>query len=473
MRPRWAIAAVVVLFSACEPQEWRPPSLQDSHEDPAKLRPGFGDAALHAWWPLTEPETSALQGAEQARQGDAHALLAFAILGSGDERDAASYARITQRVDAFVESERAEVEAAPDIRTRGDLLLRAMHKVFFTGTPDPKYPDIGAYQLDQARLTGIFDTGHYNCISSALLYTVIARAFSIPVRGVMTKTHAFVEIDPDGAPPIDVETTWPEGFGKVHDEKFYADEGKWSKSHGLDPMTYDDYLKREVLPVPVFVARAMNDKRIVNDRTQGRLYEASATLAPDDYDVVYNRMVSYANEAKWLHDHKASRTTLKLMGVVAPVVADVSTKFRATPKMMQLVSWMAWYDAAALEVVGRGDDAVSVADDGLDHIDLTWGDAKQLREAFTGVLLDRMTELQTKGDYEKSLAAVTKHIEACRANDACLNNLYLTFDGWCVKYQLAKDWPNAKKVMRTCISLLPDDTRCHHTLSGLNDLHPG
>jgi hypothetical protein len=473
MRLGWALASVFLVSAACEPTAWRPPAEQDSHEDPAKIRPGFGNDALHAWWPLTAPEAAAIGGVDQARGGDAHALLALAILGSGDERDAASYARITRRFDDFVASERPEIEAAPDDRTRGELLNRAMHKAFFTGTPDPKYPDIGAYQLDQPRLTGVFDTGHYNCISSALLYTLLARAFSLPVRGVMTKTHAFVELDPAGSSPIDVETTTPDGFGKVHDAKFYADDAKWAKAHGLDPMTYDDYLQREIMPAYVFVARAMEDKRIVNDATQGRLGEASGALAPDDADAVYNRLVSYANEAKALRERKASRTTLRLVSVIAPVVADAATKFAGNPKIVQLVAWMAWFDASALEVVGRGDEAVSVASDALDHVGGSWPDAKELKDGFTGVLLDRMTELETAGQYEKSLDAVRKHIDACRSNEACLNNLYLTFDGWCVKYQLAKDWPNAKRVMNTCISLLPDDTRCHHTLSGLESLHPG
>ena len=201
-----ALAALLVLAAACGPSEWKPPALQDSHEDPAKIRPGFGNDALHAWWPLTPPELAALQNVDKARQGDAHALLALAILGSGDVRDAASYARYTKRFDDFVEGVRPSVEAEPDQAKRGDLLNRAMHKAFFTGAPNPKEPSIGSYDYDQPRVTGVFEHGTYNCISSALLYTALARAFGLPVRGVITKNHAFVELDPDGTDQrIDVE----------------------------------------------------------------------------------------------------------------------------------------------------------------------------------------------------------------------------------------------------------------------------
>lgn len=473
MRLGRALATILVL-AACGPGEWRPPTSQDSHEDPAKLRPGYGNDALHAWWPLTDAEVATLQNADKARQGDAHALLAFAILGSGTVRDAAGYERITRRFDAFLESERPSIEGAPDEKARGDLLNRAMHKFFFTGAANPKDPEIGAYELDQARLASIFDGGHYNCISSALLYTSLSRAFSLPVRGVMTKTHAFVELDPDGSNErIDVETTYPEGFGKVHDAKYYADAAKkWSSDRGLEPMTLDDYQKRQVLAPYVLVARAMNDKRIMNDDTQGRLYEAAATLAPDDAGSVEDRIISYENEAKKLHDQKAFRTLLHMVEVIASPVSDAATQYPRNPKIMRGVAWLAWHNAHALLVTGRGDDGVAIADDALDHVDPSWEDAKDLRDGFTGVLLDEMTDLAEHGEYEKSVAVVRKHIESCRTNDACLNNLYLTFDGWCVKHQLAKDWARAKKDMEVCISLLPDDTRCHHTLSGLQRLHP-
>ncbi|HEY1957818.1 MAG TPA: hypothetical protein VGH28_19490 [Polyangiaceae bacterium] len=462
-------------MAACEPSEWKPPSADDSHEDPAKLRPGYGNDELHTWWPLTSAEMAAVRGIDKARAGDAHALFALAVLGSGDRRDDASYARFSARFDQFIADHRAAIEAAADDDKRGDLLNRAMHKTFFTGSANKSDPKVGAYELDQARLTQIFEQGHYNCISSALLYTTLARAYSLPVRGAMTEIHAFVDFGPDDGARLDVETTTERGFGEVHDEKFFRDAAKdWSSSRGLRPLTIDDYKKREIVPPYVFVARAMNDKRImVDDETQNRLSEVAAMLAPDDADLVHNRLAAYANEAKWLFDHKAFRTILRMIDVVSPFVSSVPDHFPKNEKILADVAWMAWHDAKALSVVGRGDEAVAIADDFYGRVQPTWPEAAKLELNFLWILADRMTELQTQGEYEKSLAAIQKRIAACHDDSVCLNNLYLTFDGWCVKAQLAKDWAAAKKVMQTCISLLPDDTRCHHTLDGLNDQHPG
>lgn len=467
---------IAMLAMACggAMHEWTPPAQQDSHEDPQKVRPGYGNAELHTWWPLTDIEVTVLQNASRAQQGDPHALLAFAIMGSGDTRDAESYARYTRRFDQFVEDERVNIANAQGDEKRGDALNRAMHRVFLTGSVNKSDPKIGAYELDQARLSQVFEQGHYNCISSALLYIACARAFSLPVRGAITETHAFVDFGPEDGKRFDVETTNERGFGELHDEKFYRDSAKdWSSSRGLKPMTFDEYKKREIVPPHVLVARAMNDKRIMTDEaTIGRLSEAAATLAPDEPTLANNRLASYENEAKYLYAHKASRTILRLIEVVAPFVSEIPSRFPTNDKLLQGVLWMAWYNAAALVIVGRGDEAVTLANDMLDRVQPTWSEAKNLKENLVTVLTDRLTELQVAHDYEKSLDVVTKHIDLCRADEACLNNLYLTFDAWCVKYQVAKDWPNAKKVMQTCIGLLPDDTRCHHTLEGLTSQHP-
>ncbi len=472
MKRWWAVAACMVM-GACEPSEWKPPSLADSHEDPAKLRPGYGNEQLHTWWPMTSPEIAAVEGAERARQGDAHALFALAVMASAEKRDAESYAKYTQRFDDFIAAQHGAITSAADDAKRGDALNRAMHVAFMTGTPNKDDPKIGAYELDQPRLARVLDEGHYNCISSALLYMTLARAFSLPVRGAITETHAFIDFGPDDGARVDVETTSPTGFGELHDEKFFRDWAKgWSSSRGLKPMTIEEYSKREIVPAHVLVARSMHDKRVVNDDNRGRLYEASAILAPDDHESVHNRLVAYANEAKWLYEHKASRTTVRMLDIVGSFVSDVPNRFPNDTKLLSDVAWLAWYDANALVIVGRGDEAVAIADEFLDRIKPTWEEAELLHRDFVNVILDRLTELQVAHAYEKSVAIATKHIADCHANAACLNNLYLTFDAWCVHYQEAKDWPNAKKVMRECIALFPDDTRCHHTLEGLTSLHP-
>ena len=60
------------------------------------------------------------------------------------------------------------IDGAADEWHRGYELHRAMHRAFFAG----ERTELGGYDVDQARVTGIFAGGHYNCLSSAVLFTV-------------------------------------------------------------------------------------------------------------------------------------------------------------------------------------------------------------------------------------------------------------------------------------------------------------
>src|SRR5262245_47383773 len=169
----------VLMAGGCATADaWKPPTARDSGDVPAVLRPGHGNVELHTWAPLTEPEVAALRGLEQARQGDGHALLALAILASGDNRDAANYAAHQRRVDQFLAEVRPTITAAADDWHRGYELHRAMHRVFFAADRG----ELAGYDFYQGRVTGIFAGGHYNCLSSAMLFIVLARGVELPVR---------------------------------------------------------------------------------------------------------------------------------------------------------------------------------------------------------------------------------------------------------------------------------------------------
>jgi hypothetical protein len=129
------VSTVLALGCGGAPAPGRAAEEHASHGAPADPRPGYCSADLPLWWPLTEAEAAALKGADRARKGDPEALLSLAIFASGNRRDAADYARYQERVRRFV----AEVRPA----------------------------------IDQGRVTGIFDDGHYNCMSSTLLYLVL------------------------------------------------------------------------------------------------------------------------------------------------------------------------------------------------------------------------------------------------------------------------------------------------------------
>ena len=470
--PARALASALALAACATSSSWTPPTALDTRDDPATLRPGYGNEQLHTWWPLTPPELAALQGVEQAKLGDAHALLALAIASSGDRRDAATYADITARVDQFLADEKPTIDAAADDWHKGYELNRAMHRQFFGG----ERTELGSYDFNQARLTGIFTSGHYNCLSSAVLYTVLARAFGLPVRAVVVPTHVFVEVGAaagsPGRAPIEVETTSDTGFDWVHDARFYReDAARWSGNRGLRPVTFEDYTHRTIIEPYRLMALAMRDARSGDtDPDRHRLRELAALVDTDDVETQRDRAQTIVNESIALYDAKAWRTTARMFDVVEPAM-DALGAATHDAQTGQLVSWTTWSYAHALAIVGRADEAMARTKDGYARLDPTWPDAEKLRNNYASVLNDRLCGLIAKKDYAKAVELYGAYRDVCRADRVCASNVAIVYGNWSADAQNAGDWQSARQALQHSAAELPYDSSSRDALADLESRH--
>ena len=459
-----------MVASACATTSpaWRPPSALDNHDDPAALRPGYGNPGLHTWWPLTAPEVAAVNGAGAARQGDAHALLALAMLASGDARDAAPYASAQRRVDQFMSDVKPSIEAAPDEWHRGYELHRAMHRVFFRDDRG----ELGGYDFYQARVSAIFTGGHYNCLSSAMLFAVLARGFGLAARAVVVPTHVFIQIDVAGGKTIENETTSATGFDWVHDNRFYKEAAaQWSSNRGLRPVTLDEYRHRRILEPYQLMALAMRNAHAGESTLdRSRLDELAGVIDPDDAELQMVRMGTYINEANLLYDAKAWRTSVSLFDAIAPAVSEIGAKSKDS-KTLELVSWAKWQYAHALMIVGRHDQAMALMSDGFDHLDASWPDAEKLKTNYLAVLTNRLGELLERKDYPGAVKVFKDHRDACRSFDVCAGNAGVVYGNWSIEYQNAGDWQSARRVLQECVAELPGESRCRTALTDLEGRH--
>jgi len=463
-----AVAVAALALAGCATHEaWQPPTTRDTGDVPATLRPGYGNAELHTWWPLTEPEAAALRGLEQAKQGDAHALLALAVAASGDRRDPGSYAAYQQRVDQFLAAAKPAMEGAADDWHRGYELHRAMHRSFFA-----EQSDLGGYDFYQARISGIFAGGHYNCLSSALLFTVLARGFALPVRAVFVPTHVFVEMGEPGDKIIEIETTSNTGFDWVHDQRFYRDEAaNWSGRRGLRPVTLEEYQHRTILPPYRMMAQAMlNSTRGESADDRNRLSELAGVVDPDDPEAQHARLAVYVNEGHDLFELKAWRTMAKLFDTISPAVTDINARSKDS-KALELASWANWYHAHALMIVGRQDEAIAVMAAGIDHLDASWSRADALKQNYLAVLVDRLGELINRKDYPTAVTTFRKYGDLCRSSSVCAGNASIVYANWSIDHQNNGDWQSARHVLQDCVTQLPADSRCKDALTDLESRH--
>ncbi len=110
------------------------------------------------------------------------------------------------RLEDLARQASAAVPADAPAATRGEALLRWVHERVLTG----------GYQSEQTDLSVLLDTGKFNCVSSAVLYNILALELDLDARAIEVPDHAF-SIVYDGADHMDVETTTADGFNPARE----------------------------------------------------------------------------------------------------------------------------------------------------------------------------------------------------------------------------------------------------------------
>lgn len=296
--------------------------------------PGSAGAQPHPplWSPLTSFENHTLERIEAARSGDADTLLALALMASGDMRDQQSYDRVKRRILEFTASIRSDIKRQTSVYARGEKLLHAMHASFFSGGDGGEETElVEGYDSEQSRLSVIFRNGQFNCISSAILYMILARYFDLHVEGVVTAHHAFIQIQDQNGRIIEVETTSKLGYGLIHDADFYKKRfARFSISRNLAVPTYEDYLKRRVLPPYRFIAENMNHQHTGKERMKAshrqRLYEMMGYLDSDTPASQLIRLTALSNACIRLLGKHSAAEAMRMSAVLEPVLQHVKSR---------------------------------------------------------------------------------------------------------------------------------------------------
>jgi tetratricopeptide (TPR) repeat protein len=123
--------------------------------------------------------------------------------------------RLLPEIESYMQKIRTAVgmllagDIPADMKERGDFILKFMHGSF-----------LKSYSVNQTRLDLLLDTGRYNCVSSAVLYMILAIAAGLDAEGVLVPEHAFVSVN-IGRERIDVEATTRYGFDPGAQQEFH------------------------------------------------------------------------------------------------------------------------------------------------------------------------------------------------------------------------------------------------------------
>lgn len=207
-------------------------------------------------FPRLEPDPKAIEYARRGAQGGGYSwedLAAISLWASGDA-GVSNLDRIRTAV--------ADLRSSPDLpaaaRERAEYILAFMHKNF-----------LKSYSLNQTRVDTLLSGGRYNCVSSAVLYTILCMSAGLDVSGVMTKDHAFATVR-TGGESIDVETTNPYGFDPGSRREFHDQFGTLT---GFAYVPARNYRDRETITSIELVSLILSN--LISDlETRSRFAEA-------------------------------------------------------------------------------------------------------------------------------------------------------------------------------------------------------
>jgi tetratricopeptide (TPR) repeat protein len=476
-----------------------------------------GNSGLPFWSEMTDFEIKTLKNLDKARKGDPDTLLAFAVIASGNKRDLKSFINIKKRIRRVVEKLRPEFAKMKTFREKGNLLHQAMHKEFFL---ESKGPNPAGYSLNQSRLTDIFTTKKYNCISSAMLYMILVRYFNMNVKGVLLPTHAFVQIESPKGKIIEVETTSINGFGLEHNKKFYKTRaGKWSKSRGLRSTTYKDYQKRKISAPHLLIAANMNSQHTSPERMKPadrlRVSEIFAYTDPNDRIAQLNMLNGYNDQFNKLKSKKDFKTLEKLFGRTDVLITNLRKNRENDSEIQNIVSWLDYEYAYTLHQNGKHDSALKKQETGLRGLGNKIKDRAVLLKNQMALIHNYLIDLVEQKHF-KSIEVISQRFsEYCNQVDWCKEDpgwfynpwadvywdrgewdkvteklgmqLKLTQDkkirtdvmktlekaylNWCYTYMNQGKWSRAADILKKCLAKYPKMRSCQKTLEKLKHEH--
>lgn len=243
-------------------------------------------------------------GKERSLSEDEWLFLALAASGSDEE----SIERHFQEINHFIEELPGKIPLAGDQKQKGEQLLQYLHENVFS-----------RYSLHQTKIGELWDTGYYNCVSSAVFYSLCGRSLGLTIGAVRTPDHAFCLLGTEeGA--VDVETTSPYGVdpGKEFEIEF-------AESTGFAYVPPGNYTQRQEITLRSLTGLIIQNRisflQSRNDYATGVGLAVDRVAFDPSLNAIYEREKAFANYAAWLNgrrEYEKGLVFLKQLGVLYP-----------------------------------------------------------------------------------------------------------------------------------------------------------
>jgi len=137
-----------------------------------------------------------------------------------------------KRIGDLLEEIDLAAASRPAESAEGEFLLDYMHDHLLT-----------RYELTQTRLDTLLENGRYNCVSSGILYLILARHRNVAAWGIQAEDHAFCAVRTEDGTAVDVETTTEWGYDPGTRKDFHSAFTDRTGYVYVPPGEYDDRLR--------------------------------------------------------------------------------------------------------------------------------------------------------------------------------------------------------------------------------------
>lgn len=449
--PSKGLAVVLATPLFCALLLWTAGTQAAEHDERAMDRTGFGASGQPTWTALTDYEHSVLaqfrDSATTEKQPDADALLHLYLLASGDVRHAQDVEPLRSRINDFF-AEHGDLLDIRDERARGASLLQKMHQYFLRAD---EHSPLAGYDEDQSRLSELLRTGVYNCISSALLYLVLAETAGLSTAGVIMPSHAFVQVTLADGRVADVETTAADGFDVVRNKAFFdrnADE--WFQSRRLVVPSFADYEQRRVVSAAGLGYDSLWSQHTTEARMNYadrlRLAEFRGVLQAEQADAQHNRLVYYYREAEYLRNQNDLVAADQLMSRINPFLASFSNViphglFRDPVSTVPLLLLQAERADWLLRGGNNINEGITLAFDVLQQVDTAPMNANVIRDLAYRALNTRVMTLLETNEFSAARTIIGQFPADCTASGFCINALEQYYVAHGRLFWQQQNWP--------------------------------
>ena len=308
---------------------------------------------------------------------------------------------------------------------------------------------LNSYVENQTLMDNLIDTGNYNCVSSSILYLILAREAGLNINIIETPDHAFCRVETK-AGWIDVETTTAYGFDPGVKQEFNQEFEKTGFSY-VPPGNYRDREEindRETVALIFQNRMSLLQKRNLHDQVIGIAVDRWTLSGSDKSRKDMND--SFRNWAATLNNRGSYKTAYDL-------ISEVSKKYDLINLNRDLLYSLAYNHIIKLtnsKNYYTAETFLGTAKELLESADYT--------ELENLIIRENLADLVRNGTYNESLPLIREAFKSGSISRSDWQNWITVLhqnkalaiseiSGWWEAWQYLKTLPDEEKELKSII----------------------